>query len=89
MYQTGGASEFASLNALSVPNSDAEGGKRNRRESSMMGMNYGLVNQRQASRQTLRDTSSSRIPEAFESYAAQQRAREATPERRYQQSQMY
>ena len=51
----------------------------------MMGMNYGLVNQRQASRQTLRDTSSSRIPESFESFAAQQRAREATPERRYQQ----
>lgn len=51
----------------------------------MMGMNYGLVNQRQASRQTLRDTSSSRISEAFESFATQQRGREATPERRYQQ----
>jgi RalA-binding protein 1 len=85
VYQAGGAGEFASLNALSVPGGDAVGGKRNRRESSMIGMNYGLVNQRQTSRQTLRDTSSSRIPDSFESFAAQQRAREATPERRYQQ----
>ncbi|KIW03338.1 uncharacterized protein PV09_05548 [Verruconis gallopava] len=87
MYQAGGAGEFSSLNALAVPGGDGATGssKKNRRESSMMGPNFGLVNQRQASRQTLRDTSSSRIPEAFESFAAQQRAREATPERRFQQ----
>jgi RalA-binding protein 1 len=90
MYQTGGAGEFASLNALAVPGDDTVTSKRNKRESSMIGMNYGLANQRQSSRQTLRDTSGSRVPEAFESFAAQQRAREATPERRYQQqSQMY
>jgi RalA-binding protein 1 len=85
VYQTGGASEFASLNALSQAAPSEGVGKKSRRESSMMGTNYGLVNQRQTSRHTLRDTSSSRIPEAFESFAQQQRNREATPERRYQQ----
>lgn len=91
VYQAGGAGEFASLNALAVPGGDTVTSKRKKRESSMIGMNYGLANQRKPSRNTLRDTSSSRVPEALESYAAQQRARDATPEQRYQQqqSQMY
>lgn len=57
-------------------------GKKNRRESSMMGMNVGLMEKRQTSRQTLRDTSSSRVPEELSSFAQQQRARESTPERK-------
>jgi RalA-binding protein 1 len=88
VYQAGGAGEFASLNALSAGGGEGVS-KKNRRESSMMGMNFGVVNQRQTSRQTLRDTSSSRIPEAFESFASQQRAREATPERRFQQPPLF
>ena len=83
MYQANNPNEFASLNALSA----GGGNKQSRRESSMMGANHGLVNQRSMNRLTLRDTSSSRIPEQFQSFAAQQRAREATPERRYQQQQ--
>jgi RalA-binding protein 1 len=85
VYQAGGAGEFASLNALSQAAPSSDGGKKGMRESSMMGLNYGLVSQRQTSRQPSRDTSNGRIPEAFESFAQQQRGREATPERRYQQ----
>jgi hypothetical protein len=54
----GGPEQYNSLNASSQPTS-----KKGRRESSMMGVNLGLMNQRQTSRLTLRDTSNSRIPE--------------------------
>lgn len=62
---------FGSLDGMSQ---QAGGNKKNRRESSMMGMNVGLVNQRQPSRQNMRDTSGSRGPDKA-------RDREAPPER--------
>lgn len=70
MQPGGSDGNFASLNALtsqhtSQQNSGSQGtgdSKRGRRESAMMGMQIGLVGQRQAGRQTLRDTSSSRVP---------------------------
>lgn len=68
----GGPDSYNSLNAPSQPIS-----KKGRRESSMMGVNLGLMNQRQTSRLTLRDTSNSRIPEQHEE---QQRDR-GSPER--------
>jgi RalA-binding protein 1 len=70
MQLAGSDSNFGSLDALtSQPTSQQRSGsldtgdsKRGRRESAMMGMQIGLVGQRQTSRQTLRDTSSSRVP---------------------------
>jgi len=70
-----GSEGFGSLNAMSHPVS-----KKGRRESSMMGLGVGLVNQRQTSRQTLRDTSSSsQISEQAQMY--EQHDRDTTPER--------
>jgi hypothetical protein len=75
--QPAGAGEgYSSMDALSVPNGNS---KKNRRESSVMGMNVGLMNQRQPSRQTLRDTSSSRTSDKAPLHF--DRGREATPER--------
>ncbi|TID27578.1 RhoGAP domain-containing protein [Venturia nashicola] len=51
--------------------------KKGRRESSMMGVNHGLMNHHQTSRHNLRDGSNSRIPEQHEE---QQRNR-GSPER--------
>lgn len=56
--QPGNGEPYGSLDAIS--NSSGGSSKKNRRESSMMGINVGLMNQRQPSRQTLRDTSNSR-----------------------------
>jgi RalA-binding protein 1 len=57
--QSNGGESYGSLDAMSQSSSSTNS-KKNRRESSMMGVNLGLMNQRQTSRQTLRDTSSSR-----------------------------
>lgn len=68
----GGPDSYNSLNAPSQPIS-----KKGRRESSMMGVNLGLMNQHQTSRPNLRDSSNGRIPEQYEN---QQRDR-GSPER--------
>lgn len=74
----GGPDSYSSLNAPSQPIS-----KKGRRESSMMGVNLGVMNQRQTGRPTLRDTSNSRIPEQTSAYDEQQRDR-GSPERQRQ-----
>jgi RalA-binding protein 1 len=75
--QPGGPGEiYGNMDALGVPNGNS---KKNRRESSMMGVNVGLINSRQTSRQTLRDTSNGRTSDKGQLYS--DRGRDGTPER--------
>jgi RalA-binding protein 1 len=76
LHPGGMGESYGSMDALSVPNGNS---KKSRRESSMMGV--GLMNQRQPSRQTLRDNSGSRSSDKAPMYS--DRARESTPERQH------
>jgi hypothetical protein len=83
--QPGGPGEgYGNMDALSIPSGNS---KKNRRESSMMGTNVGLMNQRQPSRQTLRDTSDSRTSDRAPLHF--DRGREVTPERHTTSVPMY